>query len=83
MYLLKDANGQSNDVGSSKVEDMLEEVLKSVKSTNSGIKELKGDISNINELVDSHSTSVKQLEHQLDQMSTCHDPTYRIMVYLL
>ncbi|KAK4723949.1 hypothetical protein R3W88_026728 [Solanum pinnatisectum] len=43
----------------SKLEDMLAKVLQKVESTDAGVKEMK----------DSHTTSIKQIEQQLEQLS--------------
>lgn len=58
-----------NGVSSSRVEDMLAKVLKWVESTDFGVKKIKVDLSNMSHLVDSNSTSIKQLEYQMWQSS--------------
>ncbi|XP_047249938.1 uncharacterized protein LOC124885728 [Capsicum annuum] len=45
-------------------------LLKGVEATNTGVAEVKNDLSLINQLVDLHSTSTKQLEQQISQLST-------------
>lgn len=55
------------------MEDMLVKVLQRVESTNSGVKKMKGDLSNMSQIVDSHSTFIKQLEHQMGKLSTTLD----------
>lgn len=52
-----------NGSGCSRMEEMLAKVLKRVKSTDFGVKELKGDLSSMSQLVDLHFTFIKQLEH--------------------
>lgn len=47
---------------------MMAKVLQRVKSTELGVKEMKSEISNIRQLVDSYSTCVKQLEYQKSKM---------------
>lgn len=49
---------------------MMAKLLKGVGSTNMGVKKMKSDLSTISPLVDSYSTSMKKLEHQISQLST-------------
>lgn len=49
---------------------MSDKVLQKVESISAGAKELKNDFSSISQTVDSHSTSIKQLEQHLGQLST-------------
>ncbi|XP_015164447.1 uncharacterized protein [Solanum tuberosum] len=58
------ASGSSSG---SKLEDMLAKVLQKVKSTDERVKEMKSDFSSMSKLVDSHTTSIKQIEQQLGQ----------------
>ncbi|PHT27732.1 hypothetical protein CQW23_32670 [Capsicum baccatum] len=51
------------------MEDMMAKLLKGVEATKMGAIEVKNDLSLINQLVDSHSTAIKQLEQQLSQLS--------------
>lgn len=44
-------------------------LLKGVEATNTGVTEVKNNLSSINQLVDSYSTSIKQLEQQMSQLS--------------
>ncbi|KAK4724715.1 hypothetical protein R3W88_027494 [Solanum pinnatisectum] len=53
----------------SKLEDMLAKVLQKVESTDAVVKEMKGDFSSMIQLVDSHTTFIKQIEQQLGQLS--------------
>ncbi|KAK4709685.1 hypothetical protein R3W88_004198 [Solanum pinnatisectum] len=48
---------------------MLAKVLQKVESTDAGVKEMKSDFSSMSQLVDSHTTSIKQIEKQLGQLS--------------
>ncbi|XP_015162466.1 uncharacterized protein [Solanum tuberosum] len=48
---------------------MLAKVLQKVESTDAGVKEMKGDFSSMSQLVDSHTTSIKQIEQHLGQLS--------------
>ncbi|XP_015169222.1 uncharacterized protein [Solanum tuberosum] len=60
------ASGSSSG---SKLEDMLPNVLQKVESTDAEVKEMKCDFSSISQLVDSHTTSIKQIEQQLGHLS--------------
>ncbi|PHT53270.1 hypothetical protein CQW23_07732 [Capsicum baccatum] len=51
------------------MEDMIAKLLKGVEATNMGVTKVNNDLSLINQLVDSHSTAIKQLEQQLSQLS--------------
>ncbi|PHT28017.1 hypothetical protein CQW23_32387 [Capsicum baccatum] len=51
------------------MEDMMSKLLKGVEETNMGVTEVMNDLSSINQLVDSYSTAIKQLEQQLSQLS--------------
>ncbi|XP_049406259.1 uncharacterized protein LOC125869902 [Solanum stenotomum] len=44
-------------------------MLQKVESTDVGVKEMKGDFFGISQMVDSHTTSIKQIEQQLGQLS--------------
>ncbi|XP_049369931.1 uncharacterized protein LOC125834820 [Solanum verrucosum] len=59
-------SGSSNG---SKLEDMMAKVLQKVESTDAGVKEMRGDFPSMSQLVDSHTTSIKQIEQQLGQLS--------------
>uniref|UniRef100_M1D8Z6 Integrase core domain containing protein n=1 Tax=Solanum tuberosum TaxID=4113 RepID=M1D8Z6_SOLTU len=63
----RDRTGGSSS--GSKLEDTLAKVLQKVESTDAGVKEMKGDFSSISQLVDSHTTSTKQIEQQLGKLS--------------
>ncbi|PHT45968.1 hypothetical protein CQW23_15126 [Capsicum baccatum] len=52
---------------------MMAKLLKGVETTNTGVTEVKNDLSSINQLVDTHSTAIKQLEQQLSQLSVVVD----------
>ncbi|XP_049394761.1 uncharacterized protein LOC125859068 [Solanum stenotomum] len=64
-------SGSSNG---SKLEDMMAKVLQKVESTDAGVKEMRGDFSSMSQLVDSHTTSIKQIEQQLGQLSGSMNP---------
>ncbi|XP_015170077.1 uncharacterized protein [Solanum tuberosum] len=49
---------------------MTAKVLQKVESTDAGVKEMRSDFSSMSQLVDSHTTSIKQIEQQLGQLST-------------
>ncbi|KAK4721306.1 hypothetical protein R3W88_011539 [Solanum pinnatisectum] len=59
------ASGSSSG---SKLEDMLAKVLQKVESTDVGVKEMKSDFSSMSQLVDSYTTSIKQIEQQLGKL---------------
>ena len=44
------------------MEYMMKKLLKGVEATNSGVTTMKSEFSTLNQLVSSHSTSIKQLE---------------------
>ncbi|XP_047251339.1 uncharacterized protein LOC124886562 [Capsicum annuum] len=47
----------------------MEKLLKRVDATNSGVTTMNSDLSSMSQLVNSHSTSIKQLEKQMSQLS--------------
>lgn len=47
---------------------MMDKLLKGVDLTYAGVKEIRSDISTMSQLVDSHSTSIKHLEQQINQL---------------
>lgn len=53
-----------------KAKDVLARILMRVEGMNKMVRELNGEISQINQIVVSHSTSIKQLETQISQIST-------------
>ncbi|MCE3215311.1 hypothetical protein HAX54_001817, partial [Datura stramonium] len=59
-----------SDVGNSKIKKMLARDLKIVESTDSGVKELKGEAFNLAQIVSSHSASMKHLEVEMTHLST-------------
>ncbi|PHT45082.1 hypothetical protein CQW23_14240 [Capsicum baccatum] len=71
ILILKKKNHEAAAFGSGKMsmEDMMAKLLKGVEATNLGVTEVKNDLSLINQLVDSNSTAIKQLEQQLSQLS--------------
>ncbi|XP_060190996.1 uncharacterized protein LOC132620349 [Lycium barbarum] len=63
--------GQSpnKDSTNSKIEEMLSRVLTKVESTDTFCKETRDEVKSMGQIVSSHSTSIKQLESQLGQIS--------------
>ncbi|XP_060177802.1 uncharacterized protein LOC132607737, partial [Lycium barbarum] len=59
----------NSDSTSSKIEDMLSKVLRKVESTDTFCKETRDEVKSMGQVVSSHSTSIKQLESQLGQIS--------------
>ncbi|PHT27627.1 hypothetical protein CQW23_32770 [Capsicum baccatum] len=55
--------------GSESMEDMMAKLLKGVEATSAGVTDVINDLSSIKKLVDSYSTSIKQIEQQLSQLS--------------
>ncbi|PHT28654.1 hypothetical protein CQW23_31744 [Capsicum baccatum] len=55
--------------GSMSMKDMMAKLLKGVEETNTGVNEVKNDLSSMKQLVYSYSTSIKQIEQQLSQLS--------------
>ncbi|KAH0716567.1 hypothetical protein KY290_012724 [Solanum tuberosum] len=58
----------SDSSSGSKLEGMLAKVLQNVESTDAGVKEMKSDFSSMRQLVDSHTTPIKQIEQQLGKL---------------
>lgn len=56
--------------GKISMEDIMEKLLKGFEATNTGVTMMKCDLSFISQLVNSHSTAIKQLEQQMGQLST-------------
>jgi hypothetical protein len=61
--------GRRDTTTSNSMEDMMAKLLKGVEATNAGVKEVIDDLASMKQLVDSHSTSIKQLEQQFSQLS--------------
>ncbi|PHT57811.1 hypothetical protein CQW23_00174 [Capsicum baccatum] len=55
--------------GKMSLEDMMAKLLKGVEATNTGVTEVVNDLSSMKQLVNSHSTAIKQLEQQMSQLS--------------
>lgn len=51
-----------------RLEYMLAKVLKNIESNDDNLKEILADIFGINQKVDSHATTIKQLEQQMGQI---------------
>lgn len=51
------------------MEAMMANLLKGVESTYVGVKEMKSDLFTMSQLVDSHSTTITQLENQMSQLA--------------
>ncbi|MCD7461686.1 hypothetical protein HAX54_046820 [Datura stramonium] len=56
----------ANDSNSARMED----IMKKLDSTKLGIKEISKELSSLIQLVYSHSTSIKKLEHHMRQVPT-------------
>lgn len=55
--------------GMMSMEDMIEKLLKGDEASNSGVNTMKRNLSSMSQLVNSHSTSIKKLEQQMNQLS--------------
>uniref|UniRef100_M1DM53 Integrase core domain containing protein n=1 Tax=Solanum tuberosum TaxID=4113 RepID=M1DM53_SOLTU len=66
----REGDRASGSSSGSKLEDMLAKVLHKDESTDAWVKEMKGDLSGMSQLVDSYTTSIKQIEQQLGKLST-------------
>lgn len=58
-----------NDFCKISMKSMMTKLLKGVKATDAGVKEIKSHFSTMSQLVDSYSTLVEHLEHQMSQLS--------------
>ncbi|PHT58561.1 hypothetical protein CQW23_00924 [Capsicum baccatum] len=58
-----------SSTGKMSMEEMMAKLLKRVEVTNTGVTEVVNDLSSMKQLVDSHSTAIKQLEQQLSQLT--------------
>ncbi|XP_069151928.1 uncharacterized protein [Solanum lycopersicum] len=52
-----------------RVEDMLHKMIRRFDASDEHIKELRGDLASIEQKVDTHAISIKQIELQMDQLS--------------
>lgn len=63
-----------NSSGKFKIEEIMEKVLKHIEVTFEAMIEMGSDVSSVSVLVDSKSTSIKQLMNQMIQFSTIINP---------
>ncbi|KAK4713597.1 hypothetical protein R3W88_019504 [Solanum pinnatisectum] len=54
----------------SQIEDMMQKMMKRLDLTDENVKEMRNDLSGIGQKVDAHVVSIKQLEQQMNQLST-------------
>ncbi|KAH0679182.1 hypothetical protein KY284_020267 [Solanum tuberosum] len=54
----------------SRIEDMMQKMMKRFDATDENMKEMRNDLSGIGPKVDAHVVSIKQLEHEFNQLST-------------
>ncbi|PHT60107.1 hypothetical protein CQW23_02470 [Capsicum baccatum] len=59
----------ASGTGKMSMKDMMAKLVKGVEATNTGVTEVINDLSSMKQLVDSHSTAIKQLEQQMSQLS--------------
>ncbi|KAK4737404.1 hypothetical protein R3W88_001101 [Solanum pinnatisectum] len=58
----------------SRIEDMMQKMMKRFDSTDENVKEIQNDLSGIGQNVDAHAVSIKKLEQQMNQLSTTVNP---------
>lgn len=58
----------TNESGKMFMEAMMFKLLKRLDSTDVGVKEIRSQLSTINQLVDYYSTLIKKLEYQINQL---------------
>lgn len=66
-------SSHDNDANDSRklfMEAIMAKLFKGVESTNVGVKEMSNQLSTMSQLVDSHSTFIKQLAHQIIQFES-------------
>lgn len=59
----RNCDNVANDSGKISMEPMMAKLQKGVESTNAGVKEMRNDLSTMNQQVDSLSNFIKQLEN--------------------
>ncbi|KAH0661716.1 hypothetical protein KY284_026647 [Solanum tuberosum] len=64
-----DSPSSRDSSGNFRLDDLLSLILKKVEGSNEMLKEMKTDFSSLNNKVNSHSESIKQLECQMSQLS--------------
>ena len=53
---------------------MMSKIMKKFDSNEDNLKEIRGDISSMNQKVESHATSIKLIEQQIGQISAYLNP---------
>ncbi|KAK4724087.1 hypothetical protein R3W88_026866 [Solanum pinnatisectum] len=58
----------------SRIEDMMQKMMKRFDSTNENLREMRNELSGIGQEIDAHAVSIKHLEQQMTQLSTTVNP---------
>uniref|UniRef100_M1DH01 Integrase core domain containing protein n=1 Tax=Solanum tuberosum TaxID=4113 RepID=M1DH01_SOLTU len=66
---MSDSPSSRGSSGRFRLDDFLSRILKKVEGSNKMLKDMKADFSSLNNKVNSHSESIKQLECQMSQLS--------------